>query len=90
MWRCNAIVSYLTQVLIGDEPEEGMENLMEVEIPQDVEEKLKEADAKEQEELEKEEEKRKQAEEEAEKKKKSDSEQTDREQESGLIKWNLF
>ncbi|XP_039860541.1 protein HGH1 homolog [Simochromis diagramma] len=76
----------LVQVLIGDEPEEGMENLMEVEIPQDVEEKLKEADAKEQEELEKEEEKRKQAEEEAEKKKKSDSEQTDREQESGLIK----
>uniref|UniRef100_A0A669F7D0 Protein HGH1 homolog n=1 Tax=Oreochromis niloticus TaxID=8128 RepID=A0A669F7D0_ORENI len=32
----------LVQVLIGDEPEEGMENLMEVEIPQDVEEKLKE------------------------------------------------
>ncbi|KAM9410674.1 protein HGH1 homolog [Pholidichthys leucotaenia] len=44
----------LVQVLIGDEPEQGMENLMEVEIPEDVEEKLKEADAKEQEELEKE------------------------------------
>uniref|UniRef100_A0A7N6A015 Protein HGH1 homolog n=1 Tax=Anabas testudineus TaxID=64144 RepID=A0A7N6A015_ANATE len=38
----------LVQVLIGDEPEQGMENLMEVEIPEDVEEKLKEADTKEQ------------------------------------------
>nr|XP_061796439.1 protein HGH1 homolog [Nerophis lumbriciformis] len=46
----------LVQVLIGDEPEEGMENLMEVEIPDHVEEKLKEADAKEQQELEGEEE----------------------------------
>ncbi|KAK9958108.1 hypothetical protein ABG768_012283 [Culter alburnus] len=43
----------LVQVLIGDEPEEGMENLMEVEIPKDVEEKLKELDAKEQEQMEK-------------------------------------
>ncbi|KAI7799241.1 protein HGH1 homolog [Triplophysa rosa] len=42
----------LVQVLIGDEPEEGMENLMEVEIPQDVEEKLKELDAKEQQQIE--------------------------------------
>lgn len=42
----------LTKVLIGDEPEEGMENLMEVEIPQDVEEKLKELDAKEQQQIE--------------------------------------
>lgn len=50
------------QVLIGDEPERGMENLMEVEIPEDVEEKLKEADAKEQEELQKEEQERKEAE----------------------------
>lgn len=41
------------QVLIGDEPEEGMENLMEVKIPEDVEQKLKEMDAKEQEEMEK-------------------------------------
>ncbi|MCJ8746510.1 hypothetical protein PDJAM_G00142710 [Pangasius djambal] len=44
----------LVQVLIGDEPEAGMENLMEVEIPEDVEQKLKELDAKEQEQLEKE------------------------------------
>lgn len=71
------------QVLIGDEPEQGMENLMEVEIPEDVEEKLKEADAKEQEELAKEQEKMRQEEEEE--KKKSGAEQTDSEQERGLI-----
>lgn len=41
-------------MLIGDEPEQGMENLMEVAIPEDVEAKLKEADAKEQQELEEE------------------------------------
>ncbi|XDV33793.1 hypothetical protein PO909_004069 [Leuciscus waleckii] len=45
----------LVQVLIGDEPEEGMENLMEVEIPKDVEEKLIEMDAKEQAQMEKDE-----------------------------------
>ncbi|XP_072237524.1 protein HGH1 homolog [Leuresthes tenuis] len=77
----DAACEKVVQVLIGDEPEEGMENLMEVEIPEDVQEKLKEADAKEQEELEKEQEKRRQEEEEE--KKKSDAE---REQESGLIK----
>uniref|UniRef100_A0A3Q3KH94 Protein HGH1 homolog n=1 Tax=Monopterus albus TaxID=43700 RepID=A0A3Q3KH94_MONAL len=60
----------LVQVLIGDEPEQGMENLMEVEIPEDVEEKLKKADTKEQQELEKEQEKRRQEEEEE---KKSDA-----------------
>ncbi|XP_015240521.1 PREDICTED: protein HGH1 homolog [Cyprinodon variegatus] len=65
----------LIQVLIGDEPEQGMENLMEVEIPQDVEEKLKEADAKEQEELEREERMRREEEE----KKKRDAEGTDQE-----------
>lgn len=42
----------LVQVLIGEEPEQGMENLMEVTIPEDVEEKLREADIKEKEELE--------------------------------------
>ncbi|XP_071350306.1 protein HGH1 homolog [Trachinotus anak] len=68
----------LVQVLIGDEPEQGMENLMEVEIPEDVEEKLKESDAKEQQELEKEQE-------EQERKKNSDAERTEKEQESGLI-----
>ncbi|XP_054473202.1 protein HGH1 homolog [Anoplopoma fimbria] len=84
----------LVQVLIGDEPEQGMENLMEVEIPEDVEGKLKEADVKEQEELEKmrqeeEEEERKkkrQEEEEERKKKKSEAEETDKGQESGLIR----
>lgn len=40
-------------MLIGDEPEPGMENLLEVEIPEDVEVKLKDMDAKEQEQLEK-------------------------------------
>ncbi|XP_061111181.1 protein HGH1 homolog [Conger conger] len=44
----------LVQVLIGDEPEPGMENLMEVDIPEDVEVKLKEMEAKEQEQLERE------------------------------------
>lgn len=44
----------LVQVLIGDEPEAGMENLMEVEIPEEVEEKLKDADVKEVEQIEKE------------------------------------
>lgn len=39
------------KVLIGDEPEKGMENLMEVEIPQDVEEKLKDLDVKEQQQI---------------------------------------
>ncbi|TMS19418.1 Protein HGH1-like protein [Larimichthys crocea] len=71
----------LVQVLIGDEPEQGMENLMELEIPEDVEEKLKVADAKEEQELEKEQERLRQEEEEEEKKKKSDAEGTDKEQE---------
>ncbi|XP_062868045.1 protein HGH1 homolog [Trichomycterus rosablanca] len=44
----------LVQVLIGDEPEAGLENLMEVEIPEDVEQKLKDQDVKEQEQIEKE------------------------------------
>ncbi|XP_070700069.1 protein HGH1 homolog [Pempheris klunzingeri] len=72
----------LVQVLIGDEPEQGMENLMEVEIPEDVEKKLKEADAKEQEELEKEEE------EEEKKRKSSEAEGTDKREkaETGLIR----
>lgn len=75
----------LVQVLIGDEPEQGMENLMEVEIPDDVEEKLKEADAKEQQELEKEQEKMRQEEKEEEKKKR-EAEGTDKDEESGLIR----
>ncbi|KAJ8386838.1 hypothetical protein AAFF_G00166330 [Aldrovandia affinis] len=44
----------LVQVLIGDEPESGMENLLEVDIPEDVEVKLKDMDEKEQEQLERE------------------------------------
>ncbi|KAM4583491.1 protein HGH1 homolog [Fundulus diaphanus] len=71
----------LIQVLIGDEPEQGMENLMEVEIPQDVEEKLKEAAAKEQEELENEERMRREEEE----KQKRDAEATDGEKESEVV-----
>ncbi|XP_010889861.1 protein HGH1 homolog [Esox lucius] len=43
----------LIQALIGDEPEPGMENLLEVEIPNDVEVKLKDMEAKELEQLEK-------------------------------------
>ncbi|KAM8867349.1 protein HGH1 homolog [Synchiropus picturatus] len=46
----------VVQVLIGDEPEQGMENLMEVDIPPDVEVKLNEAYLKEQQDLEKQEE----------------------------------
>ncbi|XP_061687746.1 protein HGH1 homolog isoform X2 [Syngnathoides biaculeatus] len=56
----------LVEVLIGDEPEQGMENLLEVNIPEHVEEKLKEADAKEQQELQGEEERGKREEEEEE------------------------
>lgn len=77
----------LVQVLIGDEPEQGMENLMEVEIPDDVEEKLKDADAKEQEELEKEQKRIQEEEEEEERKKKNGApEGTDRGQQEGLIR----
>lgn len=42
------------QVLIGEEPDAGLENLMEVEIPEYIEQKLKDLDAKEQEQIEKE------------------------------------
>ncbi|XP_044205839.1 protein HGH1 homolog [Thunnus albacares] len=77
----------LVQVLIGDEPEQGMENLMEVEIPDDVEEKLKDADVKEQEELEKEQKRIQEEEEEEERKKKNGApEGTDRGQQEGLIR----
>ncbi|CAM4581422.1 unnamed protein product [Lepidochelys kempii] len=37
----------LIQVLIGDEPEAGMENLLEVKIPEDVEEQLQRLDREE-------------------------------------------
>ncbi|XP_001917181.4 protein HGH1 homolog [Equus caballus] len=39
----------LIQVLIGDEPERGMENLLEVQVPEDVEEQLQQLDRQEQE-----------------------------------------
>ncbi|XP_006879482.1 PREDICTED: protein FAM203A [Elephantulus edwardii] len=39
----------LIQVLIGDEPEEGMENLLEVQVPEDVERQLQKLDLQEQE-----------------------------------------
>ncbi|XP_043834186.1 protein HGH1 homolog [Dromiciops gliroides] len=41
----------LIQVLIGDEPEAGMENLLEVSVPPDVEQKLQQLDQQEQEQL---------------------------------------
>nr|XP_004656370.1 protein HGH1 homolog [Jaculus jaculus] len=41
----------LIQVLIGDEPEPGMENLLEVQVPEDVEQQLKQLDENEQQEL---------------------------------------
>ncbi|XP_019716056.1 protein HGH1 homolog [Hippocampus comes] len=54
--RVTTACEKLVEVLIGDEPEQGMENLLEVNIPDDVQEKLKEADVREQRELEAEEE----------------------------------
>ncbi|XP_062935811.1 protein HGH1 homolog [Cynocephalus volans] len=44
----------LIQVLIGDEPEPGMENLLEVQVPEDVEQQLQQLDRQEQEQLEQE------------------------------------
>lgn len=44
----------LIQVLIGDEPERGMENLLEVQVPEDVERQLQELDRQEQEQQERE------------------------------------
>nr|XP_001090013.3 protein HGH1 homolog [Macaca mulatta] len=46
----------LIQVLIGDEPERGMENLLEVQVPEDVEQQLQQLDCREQEQLEREQE----------------------------------
>ena len=40
----------LIQILIGDEPEENMEDLKNVEIPTDIQKKFEEADAREREE----------------------------------------
>ena len=40
------------QVLIGDEPEHGMENLLEVQVPEDVERQLQQQDRQEQEQCE--------------------------------------
>lgn len=42
------------QVLIGDEPEVGMDNLLEVQVPEDVERQLQQLDQQEQLELAKE------------------------------------
>lgn len=39
------------QVLIGDEPEVGMDNLLEVQVPEDVERQLQQLDQQEQLEL---------------------------------------
>lgn len=70
-------------MLIGDEPEKGMENLLEVKIPEDMEEKLTKAYIQEQQELEKEE---KEQQEEEEKKKKNETGKGEEEQEAGLIR----
>lgn len=45
--RCSP--ASLLQVLIGDEPEHGMENLLEVQVPEDVECQLQRLDRQEQE-----------------------------------------
>lgn len=42
----------LIQVLIGDEPEHGMENLLEVQVPEDVEQQLQQLDSREREQCE--------------------------------------
>ncbi|NXC58952.1 HGH1 protein, partial [Aleadryas rufinucha] len=39
----------LIQVLIGDEPEAGMENLLEVTVPEELERRLRDADREEEE-----------------------------------------
>ncbi|XP_008068181.1 protein HGH1 homolog [Carlito syrichta] len=44
----------LIQVLIGDEPEHGMENLLEVQLPEDLDQQLQELEQQEQEQLERE------------------------------------
>lgn len=41
----------LIQVLIGNEPEPGMENLLEVQVPENVERQLQQLDQQEQQEL---------------------------------------
>ncbi|XP_074059188.1 protein HGH1 homolog [Macrotis lagotis] len=46
----------LIQVLIGDEPEAGMENLLEVSVPPDVEQRLQQLDQQEQQQLQQEQE----------------------------------
>lgn len=47
------------QVLIGDEPERGMENLLEVQVPEEVERQLEELDRREREQCQREQQQRK-------------------------------
>ncbi|XP_072855559.2 protein HGH1 homolog isoform X1 [Pogona vitticeps] len=54
--RALAACEKVIQVLIGDEPQAGMENLLEVEIPAEVEEKLQHLDREDQQQQEEEEE----------------------------------
>lgn len=49
---CSAHLPPCWQVLIGDEPEHGMENLLEVQVPEDVERQLQQLDRQEQEQCE--------------------------------------
>lgn len=44
----------LIQVLIGDEPERGLENLLEVQVPEEVERQLQQQDHQEREQCERE------------------------------------
>lgn len=43
--RVEAALEKLIHILIGDEPEESMENLKEVEIPKEIEKRFHEIDA---------------------------------------------
>lgn len=46
---CGTSVTFLEKVLIGDEPGPGMENLLEVSIPEEVEQQLQRLDREEEE-----------------------------------------
>lgn len=58
--RVRRVCRQLIQVLIGDEPEAGMENLLEVTIPEQVQKHLRDLDRQEQQEEEEEEQRKEQ------------------------------
>lgn len=43
--RVETVIEKLIHILIGDEPEESMENLRQVEIPEDIQKRFTEIDA---------------------------------------------